>query len=457
MNDWLNALDVQLPQVIVALILVTAVLSVGLIARRIVWSSPVARHAVMLWSLIGAGLCPLLIGAVRFAAIPPSFAIRKIQRLNILLGDPGAGHALRSGGQPATVHHLSLGIAFIVLWAAGSMFSTLGLVRGLRMSRRIRRGAQPLSAERIVPVRTCLLAAFGPKLPTFFLSSRVHIPMTTGYWRPIVLLPSSLMSQIDDQQLLQVLTHECAHALRSDALVALYQRTLAAIFWFHPLVHLANRSLDDAREEICDNYVLNIVPAREYANTLLTIAESVSSVRNDCFASALIQSASLETRIGNLLNPRRCIMTKLTARKVAAIAICFSGGVIVLSGFAGAPAGLQDSSGDFSHVVNLEGTGDNIRIVEVRGPSDTLSVGNTYQVRGTYRLVSQDKAVLAVNVTAEAGQPHEPHAGPLPRQQVIVEKGEGTFTLQFHLWHEGRPHVSFYPINGGDSLADRNF
>ena len=29
---------------------------------------------------------------------------------------------------------------------------------------------------------------------------------------------------------------------------------LAAAFWFHPLIHLANRLLDRAREEICDNY-----------------------------------------------------------------------------------------------------------------------------------------------------------------------------------------------------------
>jgi hypothetical protein len=146
----------------------------------------------------------------------------------------------------------------------------------------------------------------------------------------------------------------------------------------------------------------------------------------------------------------------MTSKKVAAIAMCFVGSVIVLSCFAGAPAVQQDSN-DFSHVVNLAktSTGDLITIAEVRGPSDTITVGNTYEVRGTYRLVSQDKAMLAVNVTTDARQPHQPHPN-LPEQKMIVEKGEGSFTLQFHMWHEGMPHVTFYPIKGGEGFATRH-
>lgn len=150
-------------------------------------------------------------------------------------------------------------------------------------------------------------------------------------------------------------------------------------------------------------------------------------------------------------------MTQLTPKKLAAIAACFVGSVIILSCFAGSLASAQQSD-DFSHVVNLEKTasGDLITITEVRGPSDRLAVGNTYEVRGTYKLVSQEKALLMVNVTTEGRQPHESHPG-LPRQKIIVEKGEGSFTLQFHMWHEGMPHVSFYPVKGGSGFAARYF
>ncbi len=85
-------------------------------------------------------------------------------------------------------------------------------------------------------------------------------------------------------------------------------------------------------------------------------------------------------------------MTKLTLKKIAAVTICFVGGVIALSCFAGVRAARQDSSVDFSHVVNPEISPDSIKILEVRGPSDKLAVGNTYEVRGTYKLASREKA-----------------------------------------------------------------
>src|ERR1700756_1813995 len=140
-------------------------------------------------------------------------------------------------------------------------------------------------------------------------------------------------------------------------------------------------------------------------------------------------------------------MIKSVSKKIAILVVCWMCGVIVLSGFAGFPSPRQDSSTDFSQVVDLDGTGDNIKILEVRGPSDKLTVGNTYEVRGTYKLVSRDKAVLAVNVTVDGNKPHESHPD-LPKQKIIVEKGEGSFTLQFHMWTEGNPHVSFYPVKG---------
>jgi beta-lactamase regulating signal transducer with metallopeptidase domain len=465
MNSWLTEVNNYVPAVLTILFVITALLMAGIAVQHAMRRSSAARHAVLLWTLIAVGLCPFLISIVRLASIPAPIASRvAVQRMNVLFGSLTTAQTAHSNREPIPARHLPLSGFLLALWATGTLVSLLGLARGLRITRRIRRSAQRISAERIEPACSTLLTIFGRNLPRICTSDQVAIPMAVGYVQPLIVLPSSLLGKLNDQQLLQVLIHECAHARRRDALVALYQGSLVAIFWFHPLVYLASRLLNRVREEICDNYVLGTASAKNYAQTLLTIAESISTARSGWFAPALIQSGKLEGRIASLLQSRRCRMTKLTPKKLAAIAMSFVGCVIILSTVVGSFATAQ-ASDDFSHVVNLKKTasGDLITITEVRGPSDTLEVGKTYEVRGTYKLVSQDKALLSVGDTTERFQPGESHPGvaneshpPLPRQKVIVEKGEGAFTLQFYMTH-GQPHVSFYPLKGGSGFAGRNF
>ena len=459
MSNWLTGLNTHLPAALAILYVTTAVLSAGLAVQYVVRRSPAARHAVLLWTLIAVGLCPILIPAMRLAPIPAPIASRvAVQRMNVLLGSLASLETAQHSGAPQRPSHLPIGGFLLGLWAAGACISLLGLVRGLRVTRKIRRSAQPISTTRIETARNELLTIFARNLPAICISDQVAIPMAVGYVQPLIVLPASLLDKLDHRQLVQVLIHECAHARRRDALAALYQRSLLALFWFHPLVYVASRLLNRVREEICDNYVLGAAPAKQYAQTLLTIAESISIARSGWFAPALIQPGKLESRISGMLCTRRCRMTQLTPKKLVAIAACFIGSVITLSCFAGSLARAQQSN-DFSHVVNLERTasGDLITITEVRGPSNALSVGNTYEVRGTYKLVSQDKATLAIYVTTDARQPHESHPA-LPRQKMTVAKGEGSFTLQFHMWQEGMPHVSVYPVDkGGSGFATRYF
>ena len=117
---------------------------------------------------------------------------------------------------------------------------------------------------------------------------------------------------------------------------------------------------------------------------------------------------------------------------------------------------------DLSHIVHFEvgstqlREGDNITIKEVRGTADTMSAGNMYLVKGTYKLHSAAKAQLAAFTTVDAQDPQSrqfEHVPTMKTQTAIVDEGEGRFALLFYMWQDGWPHISFYPAEGGNGMG----
>ena len=99
--------------------------------------------------------------------------------------------------------------------------------------------------------------------------------------------------------------------------------------------------------------------------------------------------------------------------------------------------------------------GDNITILEVRGTAETFKPENTYLIKGTYRLASHPRAMLAAYVTAMDAANGTSATHHL--QSTIVGQQEGTFTLFLPMSCRGWPHVSFYPADGGGDFGGNYF
>ncbi|HYK54638.1 MAG TPA: M56 family metallopeptidase [Candidatus Eremiobacteraceae bacterium] len=104
-------------------------------------------------------------------------------------------------------------------------------------------------------------------------SDEVGSPCVIGYVHPVVALPSSLVSTLDEADLHRVLAHELGHVRRFDDWANLIQQCIRAALFFNPVVHAACRALDVNREIACDDLVAAGHADRiEYAKCLTEIA-----------------------------------------------------------------------------------------------------------------------------------------------------------------------------------------
>ncbi|MFO0869483.1 MAG: M56 family metallopeptidase [Pirellulales bacterium] len=100
-------------------------------------------------------------------------------------------------------------------------------------------------------------------------------PAVLGIVRPVIVLPEFLVRQLNLEQLEPILAHELIHLRRRDLWLCAAQQLAASLWWFHPLVGWANRSLSREIERCCDEEVvasLGYEPAR-YARALLEVLE----------------------------------------------------------------------------------------------------------------------------------------------------------------------------------------
>ena len=109
-------------------------------------------------------------------------------------------------------------------------------------------------------------------LPAIFFTPSPAAPFTCGIFKPRILLPDD--SPEWPQRLLHsTLLHEASHLQRRDPLVRFLAILVRALFWFHPLIWIANKQLISAQEQACDQYAITHgISPDNYAEDLLTCA-----------------------------------------------------------------------------------------------------------------------------------------------------------------------------------------
>ena len=100
------------------------------------------------------------------------------------------------------------------------------------------------------------------------LSPGSFSPAVCGLWRPTILMPPLLWENLSPDNLRPVLIHELAHVKRADLWVNCLQTTLQIIYFYNPLVWLANAIVRRVREQAVDEMSLVALARRPGATAI---------------------------------------------------------------------------------------------------------------------------------------------------------------------------------------------
>ncbi|WP_165223809.1 M56 family metallopeptidase [Aquisphaera insulae] len=328
----------------VALLAAMAVLAARLrwLARR-----PAPRHAVLYSALVGGLVMPLLaalVAAAGLAIAVPVLPAREApaereRRANVgeavapisPLPSPSRSSEPARGGSVVTVDGAAAAfspyratvVIVLGLWAMGSLVLFAALARGIRRARSLRLSASPCDDHAVAAVLEP-----HPRRIRVLVSPGLATPVVVGIVRPAVILPDGLAGAISADELRDVLHHEMAHARRRDPVAVLLQGVARALYWPIVPVHLLGRELERAREEICDNHVLQDRDPLSYGETLLHLAELAGDHRRHHLAASagiLHWRGKLESRIAGLLDASRSTATRTPRALACGILVLFLG------------------------------------------------------------------------------------------------------------------------------------
>ncbi len=209
--------------------------------------------------------------------------------------------------------------AWIVLACVGLLRIAIGLGSLIRL----RRGGTPVDVKTLDLVLQRTIAEFQNVRTVQLLESEdIKVPIAIGLFRPAVVIPIWLRSELSVSELNDVLLHELAHLRRYDDWTNLAQRVLGAVLFFHPAVWWLQSKLSLEREMACDDLVLEQTGnPRAYAKCLARLAEKSFVRRAVAFGQAAVgRFQQTSYRVARILTANPVIATRVGKPAVGLVA-----------------------------------------------------------------------------------------------------------------------------------------
>ncbi|NQV31179.1 MAG: flagellar basal body-associated FliL family protein [Phycisphaeraceae bacterium] len=173
-----------------------------------------------------------------------------------------------------TPHLTSSGLLFL-LWIAGALTLALLLLQRLRYARGLIYAANEAPDIWHTQLKACQQQLNKHSEIRLKTSSTIPSPAVCGLRKPTVLIPTALASTLCAHEIRATLLHELAHIKRGDLYINHIQALLQVIYFFHPLVWMANIRIRILCEQAVDETVLVALEGdvEQYTDTLINIGE----------------------------------------------------------------------------------------------------------------------------------------------------------------------------------------
>ncbi|HJT27059.1 MAG TPA: M56 family metallopeptidase [Pyrinomonadaceae bacterium] len=201
----------------------------------------------------------------------------------------------------------TFGLTILGIYFAFLLYSIFKLLQAWRTTRTIRRHVTEIEPNYNVAelIHRCELE-FGTRVGSVrvFRSETLPVPVTTGLFNPIIILPESLLREENVELLTSAIGHEFVHVARKDYLLNLIYELLFVPISFHPAAALLRRRVRETRELCCDELVAErILNAEVYARSLVRLASPATPLRRLSVTTTvgIADADILEARIMSLL------------------------------------------------------------------------------------------------------------------------------------------------------------
>ena len=193
-----------------------------------------------------------------------------------------------------SANHIMPGYLILVLiglWIAGIFILTFFIAAGGFRLGRIRKSVVLLENSEIKGLfDECCDMLKIKKKPAAGTSDFISVPVTTGVFRPYIILPSATLKQFSKKEIKYIFLHELNHYKSKDVLINWIMTGFQVVYWFNPLVWMIFKQMRTDREIACDASVLKLLDEESFSDYGYTIINFITKLSD---TSHIFMTASL--------------------------------------------------------------------------------------------------------------------------------------------------------------------